>query len=311
MKDMMAGSLRAFLHVVGVLDIGDEAEVAREERELAGTQKSVDTLVLIHRGDTVVHQFEFLAWWHGREREAMLARLETLLDNLEFKEKRVRMVVILMTPNDVPRQLPERLEDHRGWSGAWTSPLYIKSYELDPWVALDLGVPGILPLVPLMKPDPVALERAASIVASDERLRAQFVILGSMVYDVDEMREMVGRRKDMPLWDSPEVLANTPLGQRIVEYGAGKAREEGRQEGLERGREEGLQKGLEQGKEQGRRESALSTIRKCLARRFPKLLDAPELGTITSPDQAEAILEALIDSQDEQAAIRALRSDSV
>jgi hypothetical protein len=135
-----------------------------------------------------------------------------------------------------------------------------------------------------------------------------------LVYDVDELREM-RKEEDMPLWDSPEVLANTPLGRKIVECGAAKAREEARQEGFVQGMALGILESIEQtiraAMEKERLAWTVSTIRKCLARRFPKLLDAPELGGITSSNRAGAILDALMDAQDEQTAIRALRGDSV
>jgi hypothetical protein len=256
---------------------------------------------LVRKTEATVHLFEFLAQWHSREKRRITRRAMSITLMPKYGKRDVDPVVVLLTNKRVPAKLQRRFRYKRGRSGGWVEPIYVRVYELDPWVAINLGDRKILPLVPLMREDPAALAWAAEIVAADPVLGAQFVILGSLKYDKDWLRQLL-RRYNVSLWWAPELLAKTPAGQDIIEQSRPDIESRARAEGMEKGRVEGMEKG----REEGREEATLAHIRKLLQRRYPSLADAEEIRAIMTFEQAEAVMDALLDAQDEPAARAAL-----
>lgn len=107
----------------------------------------------------------------------------------------VESVLILLAEQHAPRVIPS---EHAVSLGSVTIRAHyrvIRLWELDPAPVFTMGRSHWLPWVSLMKASQEEIRRAAERVAAanDQKLTAQFAILGSLRYDKDELRRLLER----------------------------------------------------------------------------------------------------------------------
>jgi len=166
----------------------------------------------------------------------------------------------------------------------------IRLWEIDPAPVLEWQRPSLWPWVSLMRSSPEILERTARQIASlgDRKTAAEFVVLGGLRYNKNDLAEMLGRVSAML---TNEQLEESSYYQMI----------------LEKGMEKGIEKGIEKGMQTGRLEEARRVLRRLLALRFPGLETLPELDAVASPERIESLLEAIVTAGDAEAARAAIR----
>ena len=289
MKSMAETAMLNFLRVTGILPSGAEVSVVQEERELVPPQKAVDSLYRLDgSGESWLVIVEFLARWHSREEERIAERAATVTLMPSHKPLAIRPWVVLLTDRDVPAELPQVFWLDRRWTKSLTIPAYVKLYEMDPAETLDLGDPEVAALALLMRSDMAALEQAGTLVVAtgDERLLSEFVTLGSLRYDREWLRNLLGRCGMHPWWN-PKVVSETPIGRAIREEAAAEGKAEGKAEGLLEGK--------------------VQAMREYLAARFPNLNASREIAAIRTEQQAGTILVRLYSAHDEGEALAAFR----
>ncbi len=262
---------RGLLHLTRSLPLDVQAEVTPVEREIAAPQMSFDTGYLIRAGTAWIEMVEALARWHSREVRRIADRANLLSHMPHHRKLPIRIKVALLTPEGVPRELPERFEVRRGDAGHWAIPRYFRLWEEDPAPVLALGRPALMPWVPLMKsPTTGQLKAAADAVAGDAELVAQFYTLGSVHYERGFLRTLLERFDDM---FTPELVAQTPAGK---EYGALMKR---------RGRKEG--------RAEGSLAARLDDIREFLKSRYPRMRIPKLEDRFQTPEAARDALRLL------------------
>ena len=282
---------RGWLHLAGCLPLESEDEVFAVEREIVVSQKVADTLFGIRdrSGRVRYEQLEALARWHTREPDAILLRSCTIVLQKELEESALGLSVVLLNPVGVPERLPEEFRREWGTVSVRVRPRYVKLWELDGREFLALSRPDLLPWVTLMNTPEETLAAAASRVAAsgDEELSGQFVTLGSIRYNKEDLRKLLGRPGSM---FTTRLAAQTPFGQELI------------QEGMERGIEQGIVQGIEQ----GRRREAVRALRLFLRAKFPQLADRPEFERVAESPDPEAVLDRVYRAEDEAAVLRAI-----
>jgi predicted transposase YdaD len=121
---------------------------------------------------------------------------------------------------------------------------------------------------------------------SDERrqqeLSLHFLVLGGLRYNREDLLDLIGRKGMIPL----DQLRESSFYQLIAE------------EGLKEGREQGLQ--------QGKAEEAAEILRLLIAKRFPKLDVASEIGRIRDVTFLQQLCLEVVDLPDAAALQRRL-----
>lgn len=127
----------------------------------------------------------------------------------------------------------------------------IKLYDLSSQALLDLGLPGLLPLVPFTRggADLDTIERTAELVQqrvpADEAeiLESLLMVFAARSFDTSVLLAMLRR-----LHMSTEIIEKSAFYQEALA--------KGRAQGIEQGIERGIEQGIERGKTEGLREAA-------------------------------------------------------
>ena len=161
----------------------------------------------------------------------------------------------------------------------------MRLWELAPGAILEAGRPSLLPWVTLTRLSHQDLEQAARQIASrrDPKLAAEFVLLGGLRYDKNDLAAMLGKVGAML---TEKMIEESSFYQMILE--------------------KGIEKGIEKGLQAGRLEQARRNVRRVLALRFPEIGDWPALDSITDVERLEGLSEALLTAMDPEAARTAL-----
>jgi len=201
----------------------------------------------------------------------------------------LEIVLVLLVERYAPAVVPDEHRIDLDDLQAQVRFKVIRLWEIDAGTVLEWQRPSLWPWVSLMRTSPETLERTARQIASlgDRKTAAEFVVLGGLRYDKNDLAEMLGRVSTML---TNEQLEESSYYQMI----------------LEKGMEKGIEKGIAKGMQSGRLEEARRVLRRLLALRFPGLETLPELDAITSPERIESLLEAIVTAGGAEAARAAI-----
>jgi len=148
-------------------------------------------------------------------------------------------------------------------------------------VVTATGRRHLLPWVTLMASSEEVLRSVAAQIAGsgDATMATQFVILGGLRYDREELANMLGRVTTMLL--TPEIIEDSSYYQMVLE--------------------KGVEKGIEQGVEQGRLEEAGKVLHLILSTRFPGLETLLDPHTFTAAARLESLIAEIVAGPDREA----------
>lgn len=287
-KTLAEDDPRGLLHLFGSLPLDVEAEVRALEREVAAPALAVDHVYEVRtaEGEWLEH-YEVQVWYKSDLPERLVRYGVSLALNTWLP---VRTTLVLLVDRHAPRRVPSRGLVRKGSVEMVSRYRVVKLWEIDPAAALELDRPSLLPWVVLMRPSERAVRSAASRIArrEDPKLAAEFVLLGGLRYDREDLRSMLGRLGAM-LTD--EIIRQSSFYQMILEEGI----------------EKGIDKGIEKGIEKGTVAEARSNLKLVLSLRFPGLENRPELDSIEDRQRLEGLLAAVVKAADREAAEVAIR----
>lgn len=274
---------RGILTMLRRIEPGEEVEIAPFEREIVPTHKTADAVFAVTdaSGRVRYEQLEALARWHAREPKAIALRSGALLLLDELDDADLNVTVVLLNPEAVPAELPREFRRGRGSVATTIVPRYERMWEMDGDALARSAWSNLLPWVPLMRTSEAALLETARRIADleDDELSCQFVTLGSVRYDKDYLRDLLGRFGSV---FTTKLAAETPFGKELIE------------------------KGIERGVEKGRREEAARSLRLFLKARFPALAGRPEVDRVGQAPDPDAILDMVYRAEDEDTAWAAI-----
>ncbi len=182
----------------------------------------------------------------------------------------------------------------------------VKLWEVSTQELRDLGLVGLLPLLPLTKQG--ATQQVVEEVitglstATGEHAQVQLFpiafTLSSLAFDRAADKEWLIRRFRM----LEDMLQQTEIYQYIKQQGVAEGQQQGLEQGLEKGLEKGLQQGLEKGLEKGLQQE-LQDLRRLLLSsirsRFPELvlLAVKQIAGVTSAEVLMDLTLKVIASQ--------------
>ena len=263
---------RGLLHLFGSLPLDTAAEV-----EALGREQNLPTLAVDHVYRVKTADREWLVHFEVQTRyksdvPQRLAWYGVSL-GLGFRLP-LEIVLVLLVEKQAPAATPPSHRIDLGGLHVEVEFRTVRLWEIDPRPVLEAHRPSLLPWVTLMRRSPEALEQAARQITArrDLKAAAEFVVLGGLRYDKNDLTEMLGRIGAML---TEEMLEESSYYQMIIET--------------------------------GRLKEARKVLHRLLALRFPALAEHPDLGRITQLDRLEDLLEAVVTAQDENAAGAAIR----
>ena len=170
---------------------------------------------------------------------------------------------------NVPDEIPDVGEFGVGETKVRHPFRTVRLWELDPTPVLSAGDPGLLPWALLMRLGREEAQRLGAEVGKSGNVQwmARFLTLGSLRYDREELKQMLGG----PRMGLVEAIVE---GSSLFQY----ERERGEAAGLAKGEAAGLAK------------EARRLLRLILADRFPGLENLPELDRIVDLADLENLL---------------------
>ncbi len=282
-KTMAEEDPRGLLHLFGTLPLHARARVEVLDRELNLPALSVDHVYGVWTpGAHWMAHYEMQTRYKSDvpERLAWYGQALTLKFRLP-----VEMVLILALERHAPRVIPDQhwleLRSVRTWVGYRV----VRLWQMEGRRLIDLQRPSLLPWLPLMDSTPTDLQQGAEQITAtgDPKLAAEFMVLGGLRYDRNDLARMLGKAGAM---FTDEMLQESSTYQMILEKGMKK--------GIKQGIEKGIEKGIEQGRYAGRIEEARRNLQRVLALRFPELSRLRELDAIDDPVRLETLLEAAV-----------------
>ncbi len=276
---------RGLLYLFGSLSLDEPAEIEVVDRELVLPALAVDHVYRVRSGPR-----RWIAHYEAqtRYRADLPERIAWYAMALAMRFKiEVESTLVLLLERHAPLFVPDEHQTLLGSVDITVRYRVVKLWEVDPHAALRKGRPNLLPWITLMQsPEPVLPEAAAEIARTgDRRLAAEFVLLGGLRYDKNDLAAMLARGGTM-FRLTQEMIEESSFYQMILE--------------------KGMEKGMEQGVERGRLEAARRFMRRILAARFPGLETSPEIDTVTNPDRLEALLDEVLSVRDPDAARAAI-----
>ncbi len=269
----------ALLLMLGAIEPGEQAQIELLPREISVPAMLPDQPyhVTSARGERVVQVEAWTRW------AALIPGRMAEYGPLHWFKYRlpVDSYVLLLTPKQAPRRLPQRGVIEAGGVRLETRFHVIRLWRLSAKAALAAQRLALLPFVPLMDGGPAELEAAASQLRgiAGEREREEtalhLAVLGGLRYNPEQVLDLIGRKGMIPL----ERLQESSVYQFI----------------LKQGREQGREKGREEGREEGRRESLAHVLHSLIAKRFPGLEVTTEIAALKD----SALLEQLTCELDE------------
>ena len=244
-KLMMDADARAVLAMFGDLPLGEEAVVEQLDREVTLGTKRVDHIFRVTRaGRTMIEHFEVTTAFRH-------AGLDEIFDRsllLEVKHQTgVRTRILLMTSQGMPEDPPARHVIDRGGSNVRIhKPEFVGVWKVPARQALELGLPEMLPWVPLMDATPGEEDEAIGRVSDDLELMTRMTLLYGLRYGKNKMIARFSPMFQITEEMMRESSATGLLCERIEERGVAR--------GMQQGRQEGRQQGLEQGRTRASRD---------------------------------------------------------
>ena len=193
----------------------------------------------------------------------------------------VKSVLLLLRDQNVPDEIPDVGEFGVGETKVRHPFRTVRLWELDPTPVLSAGDPGLLPWALLMRLGREEAQRLGAEVGKSGNVQwmARFLTLGSLRYDREELKQMLGG----PRMGLVEAIVE---GSSLFQY----ERERGEAAGLAKGEAAGLAKGEAAGLAKGEAAEARRLLRLILADRFPGLENLPELDRIVDLADLENLL---------------------
>jgi len=286
-KSLAEGDPRGLLHLFGTLPLDAPAEIEVIDRELTLPALSVDHVCRIRTPER-----EWLAHYEAQThyRSDVPERLLWYATALGMKFRLpVETTLILLAERYAPAALPPAGHVELADLEVFLRYRVMRLWELDPQVVTATGRRHLLPWVTLMAASEETLRSVAAQIADsgDDTLATQFVILGGLRYDREELANMLGRVTTMLL--TPEIIEDSSFYQMVLE------------KGIEKGVEKGIEKGIEQGVEQGRLEEAGRLLHLILTTRFPGLETLLDPGAFTEAARLESLIAEIVAAPNREA----------
>ena len=287
---------RGLLHLFGSLSLDVEAKIEAVEREVGLPALAVDHVynVQTHNQHWLAH-YEVQTHYKSDVPERLVWYGVALA--LKFKLN-IETVLVLLLERHAQPAVPEEHVIDLGGIKIQAQFRVKRLWEMEAREALDAGRANLLPWVTLMRSSEAELRLAAEeiVKTGDVRIATDFVLLGGLRYDKDDLAAMLGRMRTML---TEEMLKESSTYQWILK--------DGMEKGMQKGMEQGLQQGLQQGVIQGRSEEARRVLRLILGERFPDLENLPELDAIADPQRLEGLLVEVLTTPDAATARSAIQ----
>jgi hypothetical protein len=215
----------------------------------------------------------------------------------------VETVLILLVEKNAPVNVPDFCRIELGSFSLAASFRVARMWEIDPQIVFQANRISLLPWVTLMACPGQELDQAAARVAASRnpRTTAEFMLLGGLRYDKNDLASMLGRMGSMLL--SQEIIEQSWFYQEILEKGM----KDGIQKGIEKGIVQGIERGIEQGVIAGRLEELRRVLRRVVSMRFSELGNLPELDAVKDPDRLESLHDRLIVANNPEQALAAIQ----
>lgn len=268
LKDCAEEAPQLFLRLLGIVPPEVAADIQSLRPESAPAVVMPDYVAVIRTGlaDPFIFHAEFQTKYH-RDLPRNMARYG---GSLAWQYQiPVETVLILLRPRGVPAAIPEVGHYNIGRTRTSHPFRIVRLWEIDPTLVLDTRNPRLLPWALLMKSSGEQVREIAVLVAEqgDEESIGRFFMLGSIRYDRDSLREMLGGG-EMGLIRA--ILDGSSLVQ--------EERDEARAE--------------------GRVDEARRFLRLLLRNNFPELASIPEIDQISTVEALEALGEAIVEARD-------------
>jgi predicted transposase YdaD len=194
----------------------------------------------------------------------------------------------------------------------------IKLWEITPAMIKQVGLEGLLPLLPLTqggKRREVVEETIAELRARQRRdLLPLSYAFAALVFTKKADKQWLKERFEK----MQEILEESWAYQEMVqkgwlqghEKGLDEGRQEGRQEGLQEGRQKGLQEGRQEGRQEGQLRELFLILARLVRKRFPTLapLVAQQSLVTKDADMLRNTIDAILDAQTVDEASNALNA---
>jgi hypothetical protein len=192
LKNLADEDPRGLLFLFGILPISAvDVEIASLPREVLAPSLEVDHLYRLRTGDAerLIH-LEFQTHYK-LDLPDRLMRYSMLL-HLKYQLP-VECVLVLLAERNAPAAVPSSYRVKLGGIEVWLNYRVVRLWEIDGGPALGVDKARILPLVPLLKVSPEQLWQAAEGIAKsqDERRRLEFLSLGGLRYDREQLRKLL------------------------------------------------------------------------------------------------------------------------
>ncbi len=183
----------------------------------------------------------------------------------------------------------------------------IKLWELAPEVFKEQNLPGLLPLLPLVK-DGKHREVVEEMIESLQQAgREDLLPLGyafsALLFKKKKEQQWLKERFDC----MKDILEESWAYQEMVQKGVAQGLEQGLKRGLKQGKQQGLEQGKQQGLEQGKQQGLEQIVVRFVELHFPDLVPLAKASAAraTTPQQLQEMLDQLFvaHTEDEAGAI--------
>jgi hypothetical protein len=270
------------LHLLGIAPLGAEVALTEVSRETAPAVKVADyaAAVAVDYGGRFLFHAEFLTWY----RSVILEQMAEYGVSLALQHRLpVTSVLLLLRPDGAPRKVRKQGRVQIGGTVVTHPFRTVKIWKIDPSPILESNDVRLFPWAVLMKSTDAQVRQMAAALArvGDEESIGRFLSLGTIRYDKEELKEMVGG----PKMGLVEAILE---GSHMVREMTDKAREEG----VAVGRAEGVR----------------NVLIRILRERHPHLAELPELRSIDDVNALDRLIGLAYTSADDSQIEQAIRA---
>ncbi len=232
LKDLADEAPVFFLRLLGMVPAGTAVDIQPLRPETAPAVVLPDYVAVVRTGtaDPIIFHAEFQSKYY-RDLPRDMARYG---GSLAWQHQMpVESVLVLLRPQGVPAMIADIGHYDIGKTITEHPFRVVRLWEIDPTLVLETDDPRLLPWALLMKSSDEQVRRIAVMIArqGDEESMGRFLTVGSIRYDRDSLKEMLGGR-EMGL------IRAILDGSSLVEEERQQAAAKGRVEGWEKGRVE-------------------------------------------------------------------------
>ncbi len=292
-KDLADQNPAALLLLLGAITLEEKAEIEALPRELRAAKRAADQPYLIRseRGARIAH-LEAQTRYRGDEPQRLLEYALYLLLSSRWQYP-IESYLLVLTPEGAPTEFPTSHTVSLGSLQLTINLHVVLAWQLPAALALQWGVPDLLPFVPLMDGGREALEEAAARVIglADEHRRDTLALnllaLGSLRYTASEVIALFGRSS----MNFVELVKDEPNFRELIRLIAGPE--------IEAMRAKMLREEIAAGKEIGERETLLRLLNYQITKKYAGQAWRAELERLHEPAKLEQLFRELDQLNDE------------